>query len=191
MVDLSTDSPSQFNQFSYHAGMFVLCQRSVEAISQYPNRSPQKDKSSIIRLGWWSRLNYMKQSRYGMFSWVTSEVTDRDVIGPHNVRVTHNLLPHFNIDLNFWTNNIFLCTYIIWLHLTVTFEWNASQNKIRSSSTPWNWRQMATHGHLDHFDVISTCYVYQTLYTRCCVNVILMIPHTNPGECCRQVWHSI
>ncbi len=27
---------SQFNQFSYHAWMFVLCQRIVEAISQYP-----------------------------------------------------------------------------------------------------------------------------------------------------------
>ncbi len=31
-----TDSPSQFKQFSCHVRMFVLCQRSVNATSQYP-----------------------------------------------------------------------------------------------------------------------------------------------------------
>ncbi len=43
---------------------------------------------------------------------------------------------------DFLTNNIFLYTYIIiWLHLTVTFEWNASQNKFKSSTIQnwWKW----------------------------------------------------
>ncbi len=41
--------PSHFNQFSYHARMFVLCQRSLEAISQYPK--PQKKDSHHVNRG--------------------------------------------------------------------------------------------------------------------------------------------